>query len=262
MRADAHFWRGRTHAVCQDYALCGEGRTGPWAVVCDGCSSSPHTDVGARLLAHAAANALAGGRLPGSGAVFRTAAAAAAGLGLPPHSLDATVVAALALGPCVVAIIRGDGVVAARRRDGALEVTVRRCRDETPDYPSVVADGDRHAAWRGLAPPRAWVERIHADVARPGVTSAAGAHCVVVRFDVGAYDRVLVATDGLATLRDRDRGDVRDVAWAAGQMLDVPSTTGCFVRRRMGRLGQPDGPFADLLPDDDLAVAAMAWDGD
>lgn len=258
MHTDAHFERGRTHAVCQDYALCGTGRAGSWAVVCDGCSSSPHTDTGARLLAHAAAAVLRDGRLPGSHAVWHAAAAAAVELGLAPCSLDATLVAALALDDAVVAIIRGDGVVAARRRDGGVEVVVRRCRDETPDYPGVVVDPARRRAWLELVSPRAWLEHVDDGVAW---SQAAHAHTWVARFDRDHYDRLLLATDGLATLRGRGDGEPFDVATAAARMMAAPSTTGCFVRRRLGRLGRADGPFGDALPDDDLAVAAMAWDG-
>ena len=46
MNTDAFFRQGKSHLVCQDYAraqdLC--------AALADGCSSSPHTDMGARYL--------------------------------------------------------------------------------------------------------------------------------------------------------------------------------------------------------------------
>ncbi|MDY6991022.1 MAG: protein phosphatase 2C domain-containing protein [Pseudomonadota bacterium] len=46
-----HFYTiGKTHAVCEDYAMQGE-KPVPFMVVCDGCSSSRHTDIGARILA-------------------------------------------------------------------------------------------------------------------------------------------------------------------------------------------------------------------
>lgn len=263
MPADAHFERGRGHAVCQDYALCGPGARGAWAVLCDGCSSSPATDVGARLLAHAAAAALRRGRLPGSAAIVREAAGVAERLGLPTCSLDATLVAALVHGDAILTLIRGDGVVAGRRRDGAVELTMRRCLDETPDYPTVVFDPERRAAWRDRVGPRAWIERWTTDDATSACRSATDerGHAWVGRFPRDRYDRVLVASDGLASLRDRTGATV-DPLWVAARLLDAPSTTGCFVRRRLLRLGQPAGPFGDALPDDDLAVAVLAWGED
>ena len=51
-RTDAFFSIGKTHMVCQDYARSGTTRAGhPYAIVCDGCSSSPDTDLGSRFLA-------------------------------------------------------------------------------------------------------------------------------------------------------------------------------------------------------------------
>jgi len=54
MIADSAYHIGKTHFVCQDYALSGEKDGNPYAIVCDGCSGSRDTDIGARLLALAA----------------------------------------------------------------------------------------------------------------------------------------------------------------------------------------------------------------
>lgn len=40
---------GSSHSICEDYCLVKQDV----AILCDGCSSSKHTDVGARLIAHA-----------------------------------------------------------------------------------------------------------------------------------------------------------------------------------------------------------------
>lgn len=48
MITDAVYKIGASHRVCQDYALASENAV----VVCDGCSSGRHVDVGARVLAH------------------------------------------------------------------------------------------------------------------------------------------------------------------------------------------------------------------
>ena len=50
MFADCAFAAGRGHDVCQDYAAAGGGADEPYAILADGCSTSPDTDVGARLL--------------------------------------------------------------------------------------------------------------------------------------------------------------------------------------------------------------------
>lgn len=55
---DSHFEIGASHDICQDYALTGtlpyyDGtvREISYGIICDGCSSSKHVDLGARYLA-------------------------------------------------------------------------------------------------------------------------------------------------------------------------------------------------------------------
>ncbi len=47
---DSFFSMAKQHAVCQDYAIGGM-LPSPFLVLCDGCSSSNNSDVGARILA-------------------------------------------------------------------------------------------------------------------------------------------------------------------------------------------------------------------
>ena len=54
---DWYFTIAKQHVVCEDYALTGWEPV-PYTIVCDGCSSSEHTDVGARVLAWSAKKAL------------------------------------------------------------------------------------------------------------------------------------------------------------------------------------------------------------
>lgn len=57
LRIDSYFTNGKVNKVCQDYVIHGETPV-PHVILCDGCSSSKFTDVGARILAHSAKEAL------------------------------------------------------------------------------------------------------------------------------------------------------------------------------------------------------------
>ena len=77
--ADAHFSIGKTHRVCEDYARAGllpDGRA--FAIVSDGCSSSPDTDFGSRLMTIAAQERmmLSGDFFEPSGVVWQALSAA------------------------------------------------------------------------------------------------------------------------------------------------------------------------------------------
>jgi hypothetical protein len=54
MNANHYFSIGKDHAICQDYAISKLINNGGCAILSDGCSSSPSTDIGSRLLAMAA----------------------------------------------------------------------------------------------------------------------------------------------------------------------------------------------------------------
>ena len=101
--ADAFFSIGKTHMVCEDYARAGTQQNGlPYALVCDGCSSSPDTDIGARLLGMAAATTfqahwISGREMPFAERereIIRIAATAANEIDADLRCLDSTIVEA------------------------------------------------------------------------------------------------------------------------------------------------------------------------
>jgi hypothetical protein len=51
MNIDVFSSIGKTHQVCEDYVMKGD-KPFPYVILCDGCSSSRNTDVGARILAN------------------------------------------------------------------------------------------------------------------------------------------------------------------------------------------------------------------
>lgn len=60
---DSIYVIGHNHKVCEDYAYSGEVANPDvdnlyYAIICDGCSSTPDSDIGARLLAHGFKNFL------------------------------------------------------------------------------------------------------------------------------------------------------------------------------------------------------------
>jgi Protein phosphatase 2C len=58
MKSDCHFEIGSTHLVCQDYALSYADDEIAYAIISDGCTSSPNTDIGSRLISIIARDAI------------------------------------------------------------------------------------------------------------------------------------------------------------------------------------------------------------
>lgn len=247
MHVDAHFAGGRGHPVCQDYALACPGA----AVVCDGCSTAEHSDVGARLLAHAA---LRPGAALGDPSWLAGVQAASRLLGLPEASLDATCILARARAQAIVVTMLGDGVVAARRvDDGRLSVIEVDFERAAPPYPSYRLCPRRSAAYleAGLGTPR-----VRAPQDAPAPAAEAGALTWV--FPRDQFSAVFIGSDGLAAFRRDDRSLVPTATVIEG-LSRFPSHRGAFVTRRLRRFLAKQAPRAGMHPEDDVALAALCW---
>lgn len=247
LHVDGHFARGRSHAVCQDYALASARR----AVVSDGCSSAPHSDVGARLLAHAAMSASS--TALASGAWLREPRDAQRQLGLPASCLDATVLIADAHDDGIEVSMFGDGVLAARRRDGRLTLIEVSFDDAAPPYPSYALSAERTAAYAaaGLGTPRL---RGTTDAPEPEPRGDA----LHWRFSRDLWSGVLVGSDGLCAFAD-GRGLVQPTTSVVQALFRYPSPRGAFVTRRLRKFLSKEAPAMGIHPHDDVALAALCW---
>lgn len=261
--ADSHFAIGKTHDVCQDYAI-GEdpaqsGLNGSLAlaIVCDGCSSSPDTDWGARFLARAAAmafwpfNPL---NVVQKANVFRQA------LQLQPQALDATLlmIRETKNGDAEV-IVCGDGVVVARRRDGsgydhwALSYSLN-----APAYLTYLLDADRQASYLdcggGILTVTGSPYEAPEDI-EPGVSFTR-------TFPRAEYDVVLVLSDGSESFQKREgtRFVPVPLTEVLDQVLDFKTLTHGFIKRRVIRFLGKFCHQNEWQHNDDLAVAGLVLD--
>lgn len=256
MHTDAWFAIGDTHVVCEDFALAGRSPAGQgFAIVCDGCSSSPQTDVGARLLATAARTRLMRDELP-EGEVIERAAQASALLQLPPRALDATLLVALTDEYRCRVRVFGDGVIAAWRRDGTLQVHRFEHPEGAPPYLSYRLDPDRQAQWARVCSPvlvehRLGLEPCTIEHAQPPLLC----------FAREQFTGVLLGSDGLDAFVHVDEGIAHPVPSdeVLGRLARVAHPRGRFLARRGRRFLRRECPRAGWHPTDDVSVAAILW---
>ena len=116
MHSDSAFYIGTTHDKCEDYALHQENLI----LVSDGCSSSPNTDVGARLVCESAKkyNAYKFKK----GLLMPLCSKIADMIGLPPECLDVTLLSSYIEEETVFIEAVGDGNIIVCTKDDALHV--------------------------------------------------------------------------------------------------------------------------------------------
>lgn len=275
--ADAFFSIGKTHMVCEDFAKAGLQQHGlPYAIVCDGCSSSRDTDTGARLLAHSAAfnmNWIAGDECSFSDRedlIIQGAKQATLTLDLNPRCLDATLVAAYASRneegeEGVRVVMRGDGVVVVRNRDGGGWGfwTVDHERN-APLYLSYGLDEERLEGYMSefgdkcMATPyssaNGWV---------PAGPIPYQGHPPDWFFEAEYFDLVMVLSDGVHTFQERVEGHTSrtleniPVEEVIEQLLRIRSTTGEFLKRRCHKFLTRYCQINDWQHADDFSAAAI-----
>lgn len=131
MHSDSFFYKGKTHDVCEDYALSdtidialeadNAEEQIPIAIVCDGCSGSKDTDFGSRVIAKVAAENVRlllndTPELFGS-SVITSARRIAEHAGWDIGCLDATLLIAASTEEYTDIFVAGDGVVALYNKD-------------------------------------------------------------------------------------------------------------------------------------------------
>lgn len=247
MHADAFFAIGSSHLVCQDYARAGavareNGAAVPYAIVADGCSSSPDTDFGARLLTAAAVRCL-GDREHFDPAWTIREAARAADASVGRQCLDATLLVAYPVpGGGVRVRVCGDGVVVARRRGGRVAVWEIGFATGAPGYLSYLLDEQRLARYlrqgHGERLVTAWedgaVVAERRSAARRGPDGRPAGFAWGVDFGPGEVDLVLLATDGVHSFRRS--GDLGPegvpIAEIVGHLTAFRTLAGAFLARR------------------------------
>ncbi len=233
MNTDSAFWIGSTHRVCQDYAVTGHTEGAAHAILADGCSGSPDTDIGARLLASAERF------LPAGEGAIVAAAACTAHLGLPQTCLDATLLTITAADGTFTARCHGDGVVAVGRHDGTIEAFVVSFAASYPRYLSYTLDAARLRQWQAQPGNTKTVTRWRLGTGSPPETHPSDRACeewtgslADCRFVAVLSDGVQsftqsVTTDTSRTTQPVPVGDVLEL------LLAFKSGLGQFVQRRV-----------------------------
>jgi protein phosphatase 2C-like protein len=278
MNADCVFRMGRSHAVCQDYAVAGGGAV-PYVILADGCSSSPDTDIGARLLVKSAERRLLDPAEPGTDwemaadLRMRRAVDAARGyadmLGLSACCLDATLLTATVRGDSWQVSIHGDGVAAFKERGGLVHIHSISYTEGFPDYPNYTADPERRRAFRERTGNRRRLERMVLEPDGSLVeTSVSLDGAFGQRYEetgkVVECEWIAVTSDGVSSFTSPAGGEPTrsstsvPAADVLRELLAFKSTAGVFVQRRVQRFLR-ECESRGWQHQDDLAVGAITF---
>ena len=264
---DAYFTIARQHLICEDYAFTVFDPI-PHIVLCDGCSSSASTDIGARIVAASASKTLreyfeneSSEGLPSytdfGYAVANRARHVNDMLGLPAHALDATLLLAVPYHRQIHVYVYGDGNILTRDIDGQMGAVQLSFADNMPFYLSYWLDKARREGY------------IEANDGGKNTLAIRGLHdydeeirnadydaALIFLFDLNAFSAIALASDGVSSFMSIEgQQRIPDID-IIKQLLAYKTTKGDFVKRRVRRMLKTyakDG----IYPTDDLAVATL-----
>ena len=276
MNTDYFFTQGRSHSLCQDYAIAGKKKGVRYAILSDGCSGksvpeqpgSPWTDIGARLMVRAASHWVKSlvSTHPGLTAdhigyqIVRQASHISYVMDLPDTCLDATLLVAMCDGesenPIARVVQYGDGLVAARRRTGEIACWSIEYSKGMPYYLSYQLDKRSKANF--VRQEQEVTTAYNGDQMTVLTGMAAMKICHPYEFDPKEFDLVLVMSDGIESFSDRQgrRVPVMDVL---REIFAFKSYAGDFVQRRCRRIVDKCAALGWLYADD-WSVAGIYLD--
>ncbi|MEK7628297.1 MAG: protein phosphatase 2C domain-containing protein [Patescibacteria group bacterium] len=276
LSADHCFAIGRPHAMsgtpCEDYALSGADETSAYAVVSDGCSSAPHSDIASRIVAHALHHELVAGAFRESCTMLsglqKRMRESETALGVAQNKLRATALGVFAHLDRAVINVFGDGVFAIKYRDGTLMMCRHDWEKNAPFYPAYF--GGSLAEFRAF----------HADVQTPvrvqWATSKADSsgeyteRCItrtlsegVLGFTFSFPQWRIIEKSGIEFIALMSDGvtqiDGMDWKEAVGTLLSFKTTAGSFVKRRMMHVVR-ESQKTGRGPLDDIACAVIHFE--
>ena len=268
MNVDSFFATGKTHTVCQDYTRHGIAEDGtPYAILSDGCSTAPDSDIGARLLVRAAEFDLKRNFPLEARVVIARAWAYASALGMNPRCLDATLLAIWVQDGMIRTQMYGDGYVAGRRRDGSFLIWKGDFPSGAPYYLNYLMDrkrrdqylrefdggkhiltifDGRHNKWFGpCADDQSSWELLQGDSGK---------------FNPAEFDMVAVFSDGAGTFvhaPDNGAPEALPVEGIITRTFDISPPTGVFMARSGKWLVAKWCPANAMFHNDDFSVAAL-----
>lgn len=235
---DSYFQISTTHLICQEYSLHTQNPF-PFVVLCDGCSSSPNTDVGARILAHKALKAHKLNLDVSIEAIMHTAEYTRQCLGLPQEALDCTILTCVAKDDNITVDIHGDGIIIIiyKKHSSIFKSVTKNLyfTGNAPYYPNYLLNKHRIKNFKAMQ--QKFIEEQIAHYKHPveeyytkDKITRENNH-ITYYFDTNVIETILIASDGLNSFYDEHNRKI-PLEKIIPYFTNFKSYTGEFIKRR------------------------------
>lgn len=250
IHSDSYFYIGKTHDICEDYAIHGGWSTLAYAIVCDGCSSSPKTDIGARHLALCAEDYILNlskkvfDPIDGKSiihAAHKTILTLGLGNERGHEALDSTLLVVKCSDVSWQTTCFGDGMFIMLRDDGRIEVTDIEYPSGAPYYLSYQLDSDRREAYikeYGLKRiVREYIVGLDGEIDSSYESIDKEGETFIITGSTKHQHTILALSDGISSFQKLSEGRLSDINQQdiLRKLVDFKGFKGQFIKRRMKR---------------------------
>lgn len=240
MGSDSFFEIGYSHDVCQDYVLSGEN----YLILSDGCTSAPHTDIGARIITHMTKKYIKYKDFPLKEIMNDSKSLLNDYFSLPLDILSATLLVAKKTNDSFNVFLMGDGVIVAKRKDSKILVELYESPFSAPYYPKYTVDHITHDMYMdkfgSIRKKTSWLlSNDNMDLLSEEIQNCT--EPAISMFPQNEYEFVALFSDGLLsfleTIITNTSKSTTIVHWKEIliELLAFKSYTGEFVKRRFKR---------------------------
>ena len=279
MNTDCAFYIGTTHDICQDYALAGKNSI----AVSDGCSGSPRSDIGSRVLSITAMNKMA--ELDSlisfdEKECILLARPTIKMLNIPNECLDATLLSAKVYDNEVMAMCCGDGVIVIKIKNGNIIIINCEYSDNYPFYMNYLYDQtnryldwttnhnkrnisqtilNTNREWLATVPVKTDVERIEKDL---GLIRLSENRAIVEIINKNDIEYVAIMSDGIHSFYETIKTETskynRSISYleVLKDLLSFKNFNTHFVQRRMNKF-RKDCAKKGWANSDDMSLAVI-----
>lgn len=272
VRIDSFFTMGKQHFVCEDYVFTSTDAKA--AFLSDGCSSSPYTDLGARLLCLCGAETLIKDHKRQTGTysnyvglgvdtVLKASNLLSSFSAIPKEALDATLITAFVNKDNQILIYTyGDGNVALKFKDTPLIVNNYSFSGNAPYYLNYDLEDN-------LPRLKVYHEAMSESNALKHIEAVGGDIRIVEREynspniihieDTENLEMVAIMSDGVESFSSVNTRMYIPVYKVIAELLDFKTTMGEFVKRR-SRAVVKKYAKDQIYHNDDLSIAVMLFE--
>jgi hypothetical protein len=260
IHTDSYFALGKTHIVCQDYAATHNQDGKVVLAVSDGCSSSPDTDFGSRILVKIGINEVYESDFFSPLSLLDRAFQVQKTLELSPDSLDATLLLASVHEDLLKIQVWGDGVIHVKFKNGTTTTWEVQFDDNAPSYMNYLGNDNRLIKYLEKHGKRTlWSCTNNEPMTQVDVEPVREKFWITLNLSWSEVESAFLFSDGVKSFCRMVNGAWQPVSLqeVLEQVTAVKNYNGEFMVRRMRKFLYDFCPKNNWIHEDDVAVAAL-----